>query len=86
MWVSDENVCTTVAQFLAMLSPPFATATPALRAELIRKWSPWNKSTEPSTSRGKAKVSKNAFKGGWREQLRELRRALREHEQALTGN
>lgn len=48
-----------------------------LRAELIRKWRPWEKSTGPTTPEGKAKVSRNAYKGGTRELLRELARALR---------
>jgi len=31
-----------------------------LRAELIRKWRPWEKSTGPTTPEGKATVSRNA--------------------------
>ncbi len=54
-----------------------------LRAELIRRWKPWEKSTGPKSPEGKAKVSRNADKGGWREQLRELRRILKEQEQGL---
>lgn len=46
------------------------------QAELIRLWKPWEKSTGPRTSDGKAKAARNAWKGGkWRE-LRELRRML----------
>ena len=52
-----------------------------LRAELIRKWKPWEKSTGPKTEQGKSRVSRNAFKGGWREQLGGLRRALRQQKQ-----
>ena len=47
-----------------------------LRAELIRRWRPWEHSTGPKTQEGKAKVSRNAFKGGTRAMLRELRRIL----------
>jgi hypothetical protein len=32
---------------------------------------------------GKARVARNAFKGDWRGQLRELRKLLREHERTL---
>ena len=42
------------------------------KAELIRQWQPWAKSTGPQSAAGKASVSRNAFKGGhWRE-LRDL--------------
>ena len=47
-----------------------------LRSELIRRWRPWEHSTGPKTQEGKAKVSRNAFKGGTRAMLRELRRIL----------
>jgi hypothetical protein len=51
-----------------------------LRAELIRKWRPWEQSTGPKTPAGRAKVSRNAFKGAWRGVLRDLSRALRDQE------
>ena len=54
-----------------------------LRAELIRRWKPWEKSTGPRTEEGKAKVAKNADKGGQREVLRLLSRMLREQAEAL---
>ena len=50
----------------------------ARQAELIRNWKPWERSTGPRTPEGKARISRNADKGGWRERLRELSRALRE--------
>ncbi len=49
-----------------------------VQAELIRDWTPWKKSTGPKSKAGKAKVSRNAFKGAWRELLRELSRGLRD--------
>lgn len=59
----------------------------ARQAELIRMWRPWEKSTGPRSEAGKAKTSRNAYKGGERVQLRNLRRvltaALREHASAL---
>lgn len=44
----------------------------ARQAELIRQWKPWAKSTGPRSIDGKARVSRNAWTGGQREQLREL--------------
>ena len=49
----------------------------ARQAELIRQWRPWEKSTGPKSLEGKAKVLRNAFKGGEREVLREIARILR---------
>lgn len=50
----------------------------ARQAALIRRWRPWEKSTGPRTAEGKARTSRNAFKGGQREQLRALVRILNE--------
>ena len=50
----------------------------ALRAELIRRWKPWEKSTGPRTPEGKAKSAMRGYKGGQRQQLQELKRLLRE--------
>lgn len=50
----------------------------ARQAELIQHWKPWDKSTGPSTAEGKARVSRNAYKGGMRVLMRELRQALRD--------
>lgn len=44
----------------------------ARQAELIRAWQPWAQSTGPTTPEGKAVVSRNAWQGGHRQQLREL--------------
>ena len=46
------------------------------QAELIRNWRPWAKSTGPRTPEGKARVSRNAWQGGHRAQLRELSKEL----------
>ena len=54
----------------------------ARQAQLIHTWRPWERSTGPRTTEGKARVARNGFKyqgGRWRDQLRELRRLLREH-------
>ncbi|RIX47592.1 MAG: hypothetical protein D3M94_07955 [Rhodocyclales bacterium GT-UBC] len=54
-----------------------------LRAELIRKWKPWEQSTGPKTEDGKAKSAGNSWKHGNRssesqELFRQLRVFLRE--------
>jgi hypothetical protein len=53
------------------------------QAEAIRRWSPWAHSTGPRTAEGKAAASRNGWKGGHREMLREMARTLREHREAL---
>ena len=55
------------------------------QAERIRNWRPWSHSTGPRTAEGKAAASRNGWKGGTRELLRDLARALREQREALTG-
>ena len=57
------------------------TRTPehcALRAELIRRWKPWEKSTGPKTPEGKRKAAMRGFKGGERALIRRAARALRQ--------
>jgi hypothetical protein len=55
----------------------------ARQSALIRQWRPWEHSTGPKSEEGKARVSRNAFKGGTRTMLRELARLLREQCEAL---
>jgi hypothetical protein len=50
------------------------------QAQLILRWKPWERSTGPRTPKGKARVARNADKGGTRPMLRELARALREQQ------
>jgi hypothetical protein len=47
-----------------------------LQATRIRTWKPWSRSTGPKTPSGKHASSRNAWKGGHREALRELARLL----------
>ncbi len=54
----------------------------ARQAELIRTWRPWKQSTGPRSSDGKERVSRNAWKGGHRAQLRELTKMVNEHVQS----
>ena len=55
----------------------------AMRADLIRRWKPCEKSTGPKSQEGKARSAMRGFKGGHRATLRELARALREQAEAL---
>lgn len=48
-----------------------------LRAELIQRWRPWEKSTGPRSLEGKARSAVRGFKGGQRAKLRELARLMR---------
>lgn len=47
------------------------------QAERIRRWSPWSKSTGPRSPDGKAKSSRNGWRGGMRNMLRALAAELR---------
>ena len=42
----------------------------------IRQWQPWTKSTGARTPEGKAASSRNAHRGGLRQQLRELSKSV----------
>ena len=48
----------------------------ARQAALIKSWRPWEQSTGPRTAEGRARSSRNGFKGGHWLFLRELRRTL----------
>lgn len=52
------------------------------QAARIRAWRPWENSTGPKTAEGKLAASRNAWKGGVRETLRELARLLRPKREA----
>lgn len=55
----------------------------AMRAALIRRWKPWEKSTGPKSEDGKARSAMRGFKGGHRAMLREVARVLREQTETL---
>ena len=60
--------------------------TPEQRAQQslkIRQWQPWTKSTGARTPEGKARSSRNAFKGGWRSELRRMAALLRDQREGL---
>jgi hypothetical protein len=48
------------------------------QAELISRWKPWEQSTGPKTNEGKSTVASNAWRGGYREQLRALSKMVNE--------
>lgn len=48
----------------------------ARQSALIRTWKPWEQATGPRSSEGKARVARNAWKGGHRQQVRELVRMV----------
>lgn len=49
----------------------------ALRAELIRRWKPWERSTGPITQAGKERAATRGFKGAMRPLMRQLARGMR---------
>ncbi len=57
-----------------------------LKADLIHRWKPWEKSTGPKTKEGKEKVSKNAYKGGTRPLLRKLAKALKKQSRYIENH
>jgi hypothetical protein len=48
----------------------------ARQSKAIQRWKPWERSTGPRTAAGKARVSRNAYKGGQRPNGRALAREL----------
>ena len=64
------------------MATPWTPERRQRQAEAIKRWKPWERSTGPRSAAGKAKVARNAYKGGTLQQLRalniELRHALAE--------
>ncbi len=46
------------------------------QAQLIRGWKPWKRATGPRSAAGKVKASRNAYKGGHGQMLRDLSRLV----------
>lgn len=44
------------------------------QSQAIQRWKPWQQSTGAKTPEGKAKVAKNAFKGGFWADLKALKK------------
>lgn len=55
----------------------------AKRAEMIKRWKPWEKSTGPRTIEGKRSSAMRGYKGGQRDELRALAKELREIQRIL---
>jgi hypothetical protein len=59
----------------------------AKQAQVIQRWKPWQRSTGPKSADGKAKVARNAFKGGNRPALRQsiaiLKQCFKDNEDFL---
>jgi hypothetical protein len=55
----------------------------AKQSELIQRWRPWDSSTGPKSESGKARVSRNGYKGGVRKSIRAVARALRAQRRRL---
>jgi hypothetical protein len=53
------------------------------QSEAIRQWRPWLHSTGPRSDEGKAKVASNAYKGGHRDQLRQIGRWMADQKEDL---
>lgn len=58
----------------------------ARQAALIATWRPWERSTGPRTAAGKAASSRNAYRGGWRAYMREVRKFISECRTFGKGN
>ena len=46
------------------------------QADAIRRWKPWEQCAGPTSAEGRAKVSRNAYTGGKRPNLRQAIKAL----------
>jgi hypothetical protein len=55
------------------------------QSQLIYEWKPWQRSTGPRTQRGKAQVSRNAYKGGVRQLARKIGKCLDLQEKWVTN-
>ncbi len=66
-----------------MMARKWTAEQRAQQAEKIRQWQPWQHSTGAQTLAGKAIASHNAFKGGFRLQMKELSQLLRHQRDAL---
>jgi len=57
----------------------------ALRAALIRRWKPWERSTGPKTPEGKKKAAMRGFKGAQRQYLRAIGIVLKKQADGLSS-
>ena len=66
-----------------MAARPWTPEQRTQQALKIRQWQPWNKSTGARTPEGKAIVSRNAYKGGFRAMMRCMSALLHEQRDCL---
>ena len=55
------------------------------QAQQIKQWQPWQHSTGARTIAGKAITSRNAYKGGERQQLKAISQLLRDARQVINA-
>ena len=55
------------------------------QAVLIKQWQPWQHSTGARTLEGKAIASRNAYKGGERQQLKAISQLLRDAKRVINA-
>ena len=55
------------------------------QAQAIRHWRPWDRSTGPRNDQGKTRSARNAYKGGERQRIRELSKAINDLLRELAG-
>ena len=55
----------------------------AKQSKLIQSWQPWTKATGAITTEGKIVSSRNAFKGGFRDKLREIAAVLKKQQEIM---
>ena len=53
------------------------------QAQQIKQWQPWQHSTGARTLEGKAIASRNAYKGGERQQLKAISQLLRDAKRVI---
>ena len=53
------------------------------QSQLIKQWKPWKKSTGAKSIEGKTISSRNAYKGGVRNLLKEIRTSLKKQKELL---
>ena len=66
-----------------MMARKWTAEQRAQQAEKIRQWQPWQHSTGAKTIEGKARASCNAYRGGIRQQLKDINQLLRDQRNAI---
>ena len=77
---SGENMASKLSGGPNELLPNAGTSVPTC----ICNWRPWERSTGSKTAQGKARVSKNSFRGAVRPALRRLASVMRQQRDGLS--